>query len=72
MVVADSSEISFKIDVRDFNFLVSLDSRFQTVDHNIELSVTKGDFKARLLKLENNNIFDTLRHKLNWGLDARN
>lgn len=72
MVVSDTSVISFEIEGRNNNFLVSLDSRSQTVDASIQMSVRKEDFKAKLVKMNGYNFLDTLRQKLNWGLDIRN
>lgn len=72
IVVSDSAELTFVIEGRSKTFLISLDSRFETVDESIKLKVRKEDFKVRLIKLSDNNYFKTLRQKLNWGLDARN
>jgi len=72
MVVPDNCELSFKIEGRGKNFLVSLDSRYETVDNEVELKVRKEDFCAKLIRLENSNYFKTLRQKLNWGFDIRN
>lgn len=72
MVVSDSSIISFEIEGRSKNFLVSLDSRSCTVDDSIQMAVKKGNFKVKLIKLNGYNYLDTLRQKLNWGLDIRN
>lgn len=72
MVVSDNSVISFEIEGRSKNFLVSLDSRSKTVDASVQLAVRKEDFKARLIKLNGYNYLNTLRSKLNWGLDVRN
>jgi NAD+ kinase len=72
IVVPDTSVLSFSIEGRSKNFLVALDSRYETVDEHIKLKVTQADFTARLIKLEGNNYYKTLRQKLNWGLDVRN
>ncbi|HNP17573.1 MAG TPA: NAD kinase [Fulvivirga sp.] len=72
IVVPDKSKLSFTIEGRGKNFLVSLDSRLATVDDSIELKVQKADFTIKLIQLEDNNYFKTLRQKLNWGLDVRN
>ncbi len=72
IVVADSAEITFKIEGRSRKFLVSLDSRVASVDASVNLKITKGDFKVNLIQLEGQHYFKTLRQKLNWGLDARN
>lgn len=72
MIVSDESEISFKIECRSKNILVTLDSRSKTVPVNTVLKVKKEKFKSRLVKLQNHNFLETLRSKLNWGLDLRN
>jgi len=72
MVVSDSSVISFEIEGRSKNFLVSLDTRSYTVDASVQMAVCKEEFKAKLVKLDGYNFLDTLRMKLNWGYDARN
>ena len=72
MVVSDNSVISFEIEGRSKNFLVSLDTRSYTVDASVQMAVSKEDFQAKLVKLDGYNFLDTLRMKLNWGFDARN
>ncbi|MEZ4902465.1 MAG: NAD kinase [Spirosomataceae bacterium] len=72
MIIPDGSELSFKVESRSSNFLVSLDSRFRIVDEMIGLTVRKEKFKARLVKFNQDNFIKTLRTKLHWGLDARN
>lgn len=72
MVVSDNSVISFEIEGRSKNFLVSLDTRSYTVDASFQMAISKEDFQAKLVKLDGYNFLDTLRMKLNWGYDARN
>ncbi|MFY0626483.1 MAG: NAD kinase [Reichenbachiella sp.] len=72
LIVSGSSIISFEIEGKGRTFLTSLDYRSYTVDNSIKLSVRKETFKAKLIKLKGSNFFDTLRNKLNWGLDIRN
>ena len=72
LIVPDHSVISFEIEGRANNFLISLDSRSQPVDATIQLAVSKERFCARLVKVNQSNFLSTLRTKLNWGLDERN
>ena len=72
MIIPDGSQLSFRVESRSSNFLVSLDSRFRIVDVTVTLTVKKEVFKARLIKLNQDNFVETLRTKLHWGLDARN
>ena len=72
LVVSDSSVISFGIEGRSKNFLVSLDSRSKVIDATAQIAVRKERFKARLVKMYEDNFLNTLRKKLSWGLDIRN
>ncbi len=72
LVVSDNSELSFEIESRSENVLVSLDARSQAVPSNIQITVKKFDLTAKLVKFNNYNQFDTMRGKLNWGIDYRN
>lgn len=72
MVISDESVISFEIEGRSKNFLVSLDSRSRVIDASVQLAISKEKFKAKLVKANDTNFLDTLRSKLNWGWDARN
>ena len=72
IVLSDSSEISFQIEGRSKKYLVSLDSRFETIDESVKLKIKKERFKVKLVELPGHHYFHTLRQKLNWGLDIRN
>ena len=72
LIVPDTSEFSFEVESRTNNFLISLDSRSQTVNDNIQMKVKKAPFKAYLIKVEGMSFIETLRNKLSWGLDKRN
>jgi len=72
MIVSDESEITFKIEGRTKRFMVSLDSRSCSVNDSVEISVRKEAFDAKLVQFDGYEYFETLRNKLNWGVDARN
>ncbi|MCB2409457.1 NAD kinase [Hymenobacter lucidus] len=72
LIVSDRSVISFEIEGRSNNFLLSLDSRSVAVDAGIQIAVRRENFAVRLVKLNHVNFLTTLRNKLNWGLDKRN
>lgn len=72
IVVSDESVISFEIEGRSEHFLVTLDSRFESVDANIQLAVKKERFTVALLRFQERNFLDTLRNKLGLGYDRRN
>ena len=72
IVLSDNAEITFQIEGRSKKYLVSLDSRFETIDESVKLKVKKERFKVKLVELPSHHYFNTLRQKLNWGLDIRN
>ncbi|RDC66272.1 NAD kinase [Adhaeribacter pallidiroseus] len=72
LIVSDKSVLSFEIEGRSNNFLVSLDSRSKPVDASIKIAVKRENFNARLVKITGANFLNTLRTKLNWGFDKRN
>jgi NAD+ kinase len=72
MVLGDNSVLSFKIDARIENVLISLDSRSVSVPATTELTIKKESFYACLVKFDGYHPFETLRQKLFWGQDVRN
>lgn len=72
VVIPDSDEISLKIEGRSENFLCTLDSRFETVTSEHQLTLRKCKFGISLIKLEGTSFFGTIREKLTWGKDTRN
>ncbi|MFZ5553203.1 MAG: NAD kinase [Bacteroidota bacterium] len=72
VVVPDSSVIRLKVEGRSKSYFVSLDSRSETIEAESELVITKTDFKVKLIRLENQDFFTTIRNKLTWGIDKRN
>lgn len=72
LIVSNSSVITLEIESKGRNFLTSLDSKSFKVDNSVKLTLMKEKFDAKLIKVEGYHFFDTLRQKLNWGLDTRN
>lgn len=72
LVISDNTIIRLKVEGRSRHYVVSLDSRNQTVDSSVELVIKKANFCMNIIQLENQNFFNTIRNKLLWGLDRRN
>ncbi|MFZ5970101.1 MAG: NAD kinase [Bacteroidota bacterium] len=72
IVIADSSRVTFQVEGRSKKFLVSLDSRHETIDDRVKLEIAKEKFGVKLVVLPGHHYFKTLRQKLNWGFDIRN
>ena len=72
VVIPDSSLIRIRVDSRDSQALVGLDSQSAVIIPENELVVGKADFEINLVQRLNENFFSTIRAKLNWGSDIRN
>lgn len=72
IVVADKNVISLEVEGRSQHFMATLDSRSVTIDSSHQLAVRKESYSINLVRLSNENFLNTLRKKLNWGLDTRN
>lgn len=72
IVVPDDSEITFSIEGRSEHFLCTLDSRFETVTEDHEISVRRSDLTTKLVFLPEIEFMKTIRQKLSWGFDKRN
>jgi len=72
LVISDEYELKVKVEGRANQFLVALDSRIQTIDAGIELTIKKESFKINMIETETQDFASTLRNKLLWGLDKRN
>ncbi len=72
IVISDKSEISIRVEGRDSEYLVSLDSKTDVIEPGLELRIRKADFSFNLVKIEHKDFYTTIRDKLKWGLDVRN
>jgi NAD+ kinase len=72
IVFPDSSELSFDVETRGANYLISCDSRTAVLGENMKFTISKAGFGLNLVRLSNESYLKTLRNKLLWGLDARN
>jgi NAD+ kinase len=72
IVVSDKNVISLEVEGRSQHFMATLDSRSVTIDSGFQLAVRKENYTINLVRLSNENFLNTLRKKLNWGLDTRN
>lgn len=72
IIIRDDKVITLKIEGRSPNYLVTVDSRSETINQDTELMVRKESFDVNLVRFEQTNFFTTIRTKLNWGVDQRN
>ncbi|MFI5162751.1 MAG: NAD kinase [Sphingobacteriales bacterium] len=72
IVLPDDSKLTFEVECRSANYLVSCDSRTAIIDKTMKFHISKANFRLNLIRLNNESYLSTLRNKLMWGLDARN
>lgn len=72
IVIRDDCRIRIVVEGNGEEFFIAMDSRKEKVMSGMELIVTKAGFSVRLVRLPGRHFFQTIREKLNWGLDARN
>ena len=72
MVVPDHLPIKLQVEGRERRYLISLDSNTKSIPQGTEITVEKAEFMINVVRLENANFLDTIRNKMNWGMDSRN
>jgi NAD+ kinase len=72
LVIPDDTEIQLKVDGREDQFLISLDSRIATLNNSTTVIIKKAPFQIKMIELTSESFIDTLRKKLLWGEDKRN
>ena len=71
LVVPLDGEITLEASGRDSSFLLSLDSRSYKLKPGAKVIIKPAPFKVKLLNLEDQYFFNTLRAKMHWGMDPR-
>ncbi len=71
LVVPLDGKITLEASGRDSSFLLSLDSRSYKLKLGAKVKIKPAPFKVKLLNLEEQYFFNTLRSKMHWGMDPR-
>ncbi|WP_199141039.1 NAD kinase [Pedobacter sp. ASV12] len=72
IIVPDDVALTFEVEARSTKFLLTCDSRTETVDRSVKITINKAKFNINLIRLNNESYLTTLRNKLLWGIDTRN
>lgn len=72
LIIPDKTKVTFKVDGREDQFLMSLDSRIVTLPNTTTVTVEKASFAIKMVERLEETFLDTLRKKLLWGEDRRN
>ena len=71
LVLPDDVTLTFKVNSRSGNFLVTMDYRSEVFDNEVVFTVKKAEYEISIIKLPDASFFRTIRNKLMWGLDKR-
>ena len=72
LVISAKREIRLKVSGREDEYLVSLDSRINSLENTIGITIKKAPYSIHMIELGNVTFIETLRKKLLWGADQRN
>lgn len=72
LIIPDNTKVTLRVNGREDQFLMSLDSRIVTLPNTTTVTVKKADFAIKMVERMNETFLDTLRKKLLWGEDRRN
>jgi NAD+ kinase len=72
IIISDKSKVSIRVEGRDDEYLVSLDSKTDVIMPGEELRIRRANFSFNLVKIESKDFYTTIRDKLKWGIDVRN
>jgi NAD+ kinase len=72
LIISDRSKIRLKIQSRENEFLLSMDSDATTLSTNEEIEISLANHTVNLVEFPSVTFLKTLRNKLLWGEDKRN
>ena len=72
LIVSEDDQIHLKIRSRANEYFLSLDSRNIPLTTDVELKISKANFKINIVEANDASYFTTLRDKMLWGSDKRN
>jgi len=72
VIVPDNNTIRLKVNSRESCYILSLDSRTEIFDTDVEVLIKRADFTIKTVRIKGHTFYDTMRNKLMWGVDKRN
>ena len=72
VIVPDHNLIRIEVESRDNSFLLTLDSRTEIIEGEVQMRLKRADFTIKTLRIKDATFYNTLRSKLMWGVDRRN
>lgn len=72
LVLPSNKSLKVTVKQQDHEVLFSYDGQIKEIEnYPFEVKIKRSDFTIDLVELPNQSYFDTLRHKLMWGMDSR-
>lgn len=72
LVIRSDSKIRLEVNSRESEYLLSLDSKVESLHISDIVHLEKADFQINMIQLDAHSFLQTLREKLLWGKDTRN
>lgn len=72
LIIPDNTVVTLRVNGREDQFLMSLDSRIVTLPNTTTVTIKKTNFVIKMVERLEETFLDTLRKKLLWGEDRRN
>jgi len=72
LVLPDSVEIHMSVDTREDSYMLAIDSHAMEMPADSSIVLRRADYTLKMIRIENNSFYLTLRNKLMWGADKRN
>lgn len=72
LIIRDDAKIQLEVSSRETEFLLSMDSKVESLPIETKICLEKSDFHLVMIQLESHSFLKTLREKLLWGKDTRN
>lgn len=72
LVLPSNKSLKIKVEKQAHEVLFSFDGQIKNIEsYPFEVYIKRSNFTIDLIELPNQSYFDTLRHKLMWGMDSR-
>lgn len=72
LVLPDSVVIDMTVDTREESYMMAIDSRSFVMPADAGVTMRRAGYTLKMVRIENNSFYSTLRNKLMWGADKRN
>lgn len=72
LVLPGKATLEFSVDTREPAYQLALDSRTRQVPVKEKIRIKKATHFLKMVRIENNSFYSTLRNKFMWGIDKRN